>query len=123
MLPSIAALLDIAPSLIAFALPFFLVAIQQPELYLHYTWPLDYDLFFPWKIAELRAEGTLPEVQSTCFTAPRPREELYDLARDPGAYQNLSADADHSPVLGTMRHRLLMHQLRAERPLPRHWTY
>lgn len=46
-------------TVIAFALPFFLVAIQQPELYLHYTWPLDYDLFFPWKIAELRAEGTL----------------------------------------------------------------
>lgn len=44
---------------IAFALPYALVRLQQPELYLHYTWPLDYDLFFPWKAAELRGEGRL----------------------------------------------------------------
>ena len=43
----------------AFALPYALVRLQQPELYLHYTWPLDYDLFFPWKVAELRASGRL----------------------------------------------------------------
>ena len=46
-------------TVLAFALPFFLVTLQQPELYVHYTWPLDYDLFFPWKVAELRAEGQL----------------------------------------------------------------
>ncbi|WP_412068090.1 4Fe-4S binding protein [Rubrivirga sp. IMCC43871] len=46
-------------TIIAFALPAVLVRLQQPELFLHYTWPLDYDLFFPWKIAELRAEGML----------------------------------------------------------------
>ncbi|MGB3543931.1 4Fe-4S binding protein [Rubrivirga sp.] len=44
---------------IAFALPAILVRLQQPELYLNIIWPLDFDLFFPWKIAELRAEGTL----------------------------------------------------------------
>ena len=46
-------------TVLAFALPQLLVALQQPEIYLHYTWPLDYDLFFPWKIAELREAGTL----------------------------------------------------------------
>ena len=44
---------------IAFALPAILVRLQEPELFFHYTWPLDYDLFFPWKIDELRAEGSL----------------------------------------------------------------
>ena len=44
---------------IAFALPYLLVRLQEPELYLHYTWPLDYDLFFPWKVAELREAGQL----------------------------------------------------------------
>ena len=46
-------------TVIAFALPMLLIRLQQPELYLHYTWPLDFDLFFPWKVAELRAEGML----------------------------------------------------------------
>ena len=44
---------------LAFALPYLLVRLQEPELYLHYTWPLDYDLFFPWKVAELRQSGQL----------------------------------------------------------------
>ena len=43
----------------AFALPYVLVRLQQPALYLHYTWPLDSDLFFPWKVAELREAGQL----------------------------------------------------------------
>ncbi len=46
-------------TVLAFALPFALVRLQQPELYVHYTWPLDYDLFFPWKVAELREAGQL----------------------------------------------------------------
>ena len=43
----------------AFAIPYLLVRLQQPELYLHYTWPLDWDLFQPWKVQELRAGGRL----------------------------------------------------------------
>jgi Pyruvate/2-oxoacid:ferredoxin oxidoreductase delta subunit len=43
----------------AFVLPMLLVRLQQPELYLHYTWPLDYDLFFPWQIEALRERGAL----------------------------------------------------------------
>ncbi|MDT0632794.1 4Fe-4S binding protein [Rubrivirga sp. S365] len=46
-------------TVIAFALPYVLVRLQEPELYLHYTWPLDFDLFFPWKVAELREAGQL----------------------------------------------------------------
>ena len=46
-------------TVLAFALPYLLVRLQQPELYLHYTWPLDFDLFFPWKVAELREAGQL----------------------------------------------------------------
>ena len=46
-------------TVIAFALPALLVRLQQPELFFSYTWPLDYDLFFPWKVAELRASGRL----------------------------------------------------------------
>ena len=44
---------------IAFILPQLLVRLGQPELYPNILWPLDYDLFFPWKVAELRAEGAL----------------------------------------------------------------
>ena len=44
---------------LAFALPSLLVRLQQPELYLHYTWPLDYDLFFPASVDALRSEGRL----------------------------------------------------------------
>jgi ferredoxin len=43
----------------AFALPYLLVRLQQPELYFHYTWPLDYDLFFPWQVESLRQSGRL----------------------------------------------------------------
>ena len=46
-------------TVIAFALPFFLVRLQQPELFFHYTWPLDYDLFFPWMVSDLRESGRL----------------------------------------------------------------
>ena len=46
-------------TVLAFALPQLLSALQQPELYFHYTWPLDHDLFYPWKIAELREAGAL----------------------------------------------------------------
>lgn len=46
-------------TILAFALPYLLVRLQQPELYLHYTWPLDWDLILPFKVEELRASGQL----------------------------------------------------------------
>lgn len=38
----------------AFLLPAFFVALQAPELYLSYFWPLDYDLFFPDTLRDLQ---------------------------------------------------------------------
>ena len=55
--------------LLAFLLPSLLARLQQPELYLHYTWPLDYDLFFPSGIESLRAEGRLGIVALAWFVA------------------------------------------------------
>jgi Pyruvate/2-oxoacid:ferredoxin oxidoreductase delta subunit len=41
----------------AFAIPYLLVRFRQPELYLHYFWPLDYDLLFPSQIGYLTEQG------------------------------------------------------------------
>jgi polyferredoxin len=41
----------------AFALPYALVRLQQPELYFHYFWPLDYDLLFPSQVSYLTEQG------------------------------------------------------------------
>lgn len=41
----------------AFALPYLLVRLRQPELYFHYTWPLDYDLLFPSSLSSLQESG------------------------------------------------------------------
>ncbi|MEM6327013.1 MAG: 4Fe-4S dicluster domain-containing protein [Bacteroidota bacterium] len=46
-------------AMFAFALPYLLVRLQQPELYLHYTWPLDWDLFNPAMVGNLRETGRL----------------------------------------------------------------
>ena len=51
----------------------------------------------------LRAEGTLPAIQSTCFTAPRPREELYDMVTDPHELNNLALDPAHEDTLARLR--------------------
>src|SRR5690606_31620290 len=41
----------------AFLIPYLLVRFQQPELYFHYFWPLDYDLLFPSQISYLTEQG------------------------------------------------------------------
>jgi len=56
-------------TVLAFLLPSLLARLQQPELYLHYTWPLDFDLFFPSGVAALRAEGRLGIVALAWFVA------------------------------------------------------
>ena len=43
----------------AFALPYLLVRLRQPEAYLHYTWPLDYDFLFPSNVGALLESGRL----------------------------------------------------------------
>lgn len=47
--------------------------------------------------------GTLTPVQNFYFTAPRPREELYDTVNDPHEIQNLAGEEDYTEVLERMR--------------------
>jgi N-sulfoglucosamine sulfohydrolase len=54
----------------------------------------------------LRDEGKLTPAQSACFVAPRPAEELYDLANDPDELTNLAADPNHAETLDAMRRTL-----------------
>jgi arylsulfatase A-like enzyme len=51
----------------------------------------------------LRAEGKLPEQQSSCFRKPRPSEELYDGANDPYELHNLAEDTRYAAVLDELR--------------------
>ena len=50
-------------------------------------------------------------------------EALFDLERDPQAYQNVAGDSEYAPRLQAARKRLLERLLARERPLPRQWTY
>jgi ferredoxin-type protein NapH len=43
----------------AWMLPYLLVRFNQPELYLHYFWPLDYYLLFPSSVESLWESGAL----------------------------------------------------------------
>jgi arylsulfatase A-like enzyme len=47
--------------------------------------------------------GRLPPQQQTCFTTPRPAEELYDLDADPDELRNVVADPRHAEALRAHR--------------------
>ncbi len=51
---------------------------------------------------QLQDEGKLPPHQQSCFLAPRPKWELFDLQRDPGELRNRIDD----PAYQTVRSRL-----------------
>ncbi len=51
---------------------------------------------------KLQQQGKLPRHQQTCFVAPRPKWELYDLQRDPGELTNRF----HDPAYQSVRDRL-----------------
>jgi arylsulfatase len=51
------------------------------------------------------------------------RELLFDLADDPGEYQDIAGHSTSRDVLGEHRHLLLRRLLAMERPLPRVWSY
>ncbi len=55
------------------------------------------------KMRQLRDQGELPSEQTGCFVAPRPEEELYDLAQDPYALKNLAAEPEHADTLAELR--------------------
>ena len=50
-------------------------------------------------------------------------EALFDLERDPLAYQDVAGEGEYSTRLQAVRKRLLERLLVRERPLPRQWTY
>ena len=51
------------------------------------------------------------------------REGLWDLAADPGAYNDVAEDGAYGDELSACRRYLLTRLLAMERPLPRTWTY
>ena len=51
------------------------------------------------------------------------RECLWDLMKDPGAYQDVSEEGGYGGALAECRRHLLTRLLEMERPLPRSWTY
>jgi N-sulfoglucosamine sulfohydrolase len=54
----------------------------------------------------LRDAGKLPPEQMSCFTRPRPAEELYDTEADPHELHNLASDPSHAETLATLRREL-----------------
>lgn len=50
-------------------------------------------------------------------------EALFDLERDPLAYQDMAGEGEYATRLQAVRKRLLERLLARERPLPRQWTY
>ena len=46
----------------------------------------------------LKEEGKLTADQLSCFTAPRPKEELFDLQNDPNELHNLAGQAEYADV-------------------------
>ncbi len=59
------------------------------------------------RLRELHAAGTLPELAERLLFAPtRPREELYDLEKDPYETNNLAGDSAHMETLVQLRQRL-----------------
>lgn len=54
------------------------------------------------KMLQLQSDGKLTAAQQSCFQAPRPQWELYDLQRDPGELSNRIDD----PAYNSVRERL-----------------
>lgn len=54
-------------------------------------------------LQRLRDRNILTPAQTTCFTIPRPEEELYDTAADPHELNNLARDPRHNAMLFEMR--------------------
>ena len=55
----------------------------------------------------------------TCFTKPRPREELYDTQADPHELRNLVDNPASAKVLGVMRDALARWQRKTGDGLPK----
>ena len=51
------------------------------------------------------------------------REELYDLSKPLGEYEDLAADPNWAAALADARAELIRHMIEMERPIPRTWPY
>jgi hypothetical protein len=59
------------------------------------------------RLRELHVAGQLPELsEKLLFSPTRPREELYELTKDPHQIRNLADDPAYSAVLTEHRRRL-----------------
>ncbi|MDB4584251.1 sulfatase [Draconibacterium sp.] len=61
---------------------------------------------------KLKNEGKLSQEQMTCFIAPRPKEELYDIESDPFERDNLAENAEFTEILDELREE--MYRIRTE---------
>ncbi|HCQ39662.1 MAG TPA: heparan N-sulfatase [Verrucomicrobiales bacterium] len=71
------------------------------------------------EMQRLKAEGTLPIEQSSCFLAPRPREELYDLKEDPHELRNLAGLPPYKDTLERLRVEYRQWRVRTREKTPR----
>ena len=58
------------------------------------------------EIKRRQKAGKLPEHQRGCFLRPRPKEELYDVEKDPHSLKNLAADPAYRETLAALRREL-----------------
>ncbi len=79
--------------------------IRNYQADLPYFRPLVFRDMFPvmQSLWQGKSAGTLTEDQRFYFAAPRPREELYDTARDPQEVVNLANQPGHAQTLQRLR--------------------
>lgn len=67
---------------------------------------------------KLRDARKLPPAQMSCFTTPKPEEELYDLENDPHELRNIASDPAHKETLARLRDALAKWQKETADPMP-----
>lgn len=71
------------------------------------------------EMQRLKAAGSLPAEQSSCFLTPRPREELYDIKADPHELKNLAGLPAHKDTLERLRAEYRQWRVRTHEKTPR----
>lgn len=71
---------------------------------------------------ELHKKGKLNEAQRSCFIAPRPKEELYDIVSDPHCLNNLASSEKYSDTRKKMQVQLSQWKSRTMDRIPENPT-